>query len=154
MRYSIATVCLSGTLETKISAISKAAFGFIEIFENDLVTSKNSPEAIAAMIGDAGLETIVYQPFRDFEGLTGKLRAKAFDRAERKFDLMTRLGTDLLMVCSSVHPAATPGIPQVADDLHELGERAARRNMRVAYEALGWSHVVSDYRDSTAGRPR
>ncbi|NDG45271.1 MAG: sugar phosphate isomerase/epimerase [Gammaproteobacteria bacterium] len=148
MRYSIATVCLSGTLETKIAAISKAGFGFIEIFENDLVTSKNSPEAIAAMICDAGLETIVYQPFRDFEGLTGKLRAKAFDRAERKFDLMTRLGTDLLMVCSSVHPAATPGISQVADDLHELGERAAQRNMRVAYEALGWSHVISDYRDS------
>ena len=148
MRYSIATVCLSGTLETKIAAISKAGFGFIEIFENDLVISKNSPETIAAMINDAGLEIIVYQPFRDFEGLTGKLRAKAFDRAERKFDLMTRLGTDLLMVCSSVHPAATPGISHVTDDLHELGERAAQRNMRVAYEALGWSHIVSDYRDS------
>jgi len=63
MRYSIATVCLSGTLETKITAISKAGFGFIEIFENDLVISKNSPETIAAMINDAGLETIVYQPF-------------------------------------------------------------------------------------------
>ena len=148
MQYSIATVCLSGTLETKIAAISKAEFGFIEIFENDLITSKNSPETIATMISDAGLETLVYQPFRDFEGLTGKLRAKAFDRAERKFDLMTRLDTDLLMVCSSVHPAASPGMSRIADDLHELGERAAQRNMRVAYEALGWSHVISDYRDS------
>ncbi len=148
MRYSIATVCLSGTLETKIKAISKAGFGFIEIFENDLVTSKNTPETIAAMISDVGLETAVYQPFRDFEGLTGKLRAKAFDRAEQKFDLMARLGTDLLMVCSSVHPAATPGISRIADDLNELGDRAAQRNMRVAYEALGWSPLVSDYRDS------
>ena len=68
MRYSIATVCLSGTLETKIGAISKAGFGCIEIFENDLVTSRNSPETIATMICHAGLETIVYQPFRDFEG--------------------------------------------------------------------------------------
>jgi 4-hydroxyphenylpyruvate dioxygenase len=148
MRYSIATVCLSGTLETKIGAISKAGFGCIEIFENDLVTSRNSPETIATMICDAGLETIVYQPFRDFEGLAGKLRAKAFDRAERKFDLMTRLDTDLLMVCSSVHTAARPGISRIADDLRELADRAAQRNMRVAYEALGWSHVISDYRDS------
>ena len=148
MHYSIATVCLSGTLETKIEAIASAGFSFIEIFENDLVTSKNNPETIAAMISDAGLETDVYQPFRDFEGLSGKHRTKAFDRAERKFDLMSRLNTDLLMVCSSVHPAATPGITRIADDLSELADRAAQRNMRIAYEALGWSHVVSDYRDS------
>ena len=148
MHYSIATVCLSGTLETKIEAIASAGFSFIEIFENDLVTSKNNPETIAAMISDAGLETVVYQPFRDFEGLSGKHRTKAFDRAERKFDLMSRLDTDLLMVCSSVHPAATTGVTRIADDLSELADRAAQRNMRIAYEALGWSHVVSDYRDS------
>ena len=148
MYFSIATVCLSGTLETKIDAISRAGFGFIEIFENDLVTSRNSPDTIASMISDAGLQTTVYQPFRDFEGLSGNLRIKAFDRAERKFDLMARLDTDLLMICSSVHPAASPGISQIAEDLHELAEIAALRNMRVAYEALGWSHVVSDYRDS------
>ena len=71
----------------------------IEIFENDLVTSRNSPDTIASMISDAGLRTTVYQPFRDFEGLN--LRVKAFDRAERKFDLMARLDTDLLMICSS-----------------------------------------------------
>ena len=83
MYFSIATVCLSGTLETKIDAISRAGFGFIEIFENDLVTSRNSPDTIASMISDAGLRTVVYQPFRDFEGLSGNLRVKAFDRAER-----------------------------------------------------------------------
>ena len=39
MQYSIATVCLSGTLRQKIEAIAKAGFQGIEIFENDLITS-------------------------------------------------------------------------------------------------------------------
>ena len=38
MQYSIATVCLSGTLRQKIEAIAKAGFQGIEIFENDLIT--------------------------------------------------------------------------------------------------------------------
>jgi len=146
--YSIATVSISGTLDTKIGAIAKAGFSFIEIFENDLITSKRSPKDIAQMIADSGLKISVYQPFRDFEGLTGKLRAQAFERAKRKFDLMEQLDTDLLMVCSSVHPEATKGISRVADDLADLAEIAKANSMRVAYEALGWSPVISDYRDS------
>lgn len=148
MKYSIATVCLSGTLQQKIEAISKAGFRSIEIFENDLITHNGSLADVRRMIEDNGLETVVYQPFRDFEGLPEPLRAKAFDRAERKFDVMEALGTDLLMVCSSVSPFATGGVQRAADDFHELGERAAQRNMRIAYEALAWGRFVNDYRDS------
>ncbi len=54
------------------------------------------------MIQDHGLEITLFQPFRDFEGLPGDLRRKAFDRAERKFDLMQELGTDLVLICSAV----------------------------------------------------
>ncbi|EOD77499.1 4-hydroxyphenylpyruvate dioxygenase [Grimontia indica] len=148
MIYSIATVCLSGTLRQKIEAIAKAGFRGIEIFENDLITHNGSVHEIRSMLDDHGLEVVTYQPFRDFEGLPSPYREKAFDRAERKFDLMEELGTDLLMVCSSVSPQALGGIQRAADDFHELGERAAKRNMRVAYEALGWGKYVHDYRDS------
>lgn len=148
MKYSIATVCLSGTLRQKIEAIAKAGFRSIEIFENDLITHDGSVADVRKMVEDNGLETVVYQPFRDFEGLPEPMRAKAFDRAERKFDLMEELGTDLLMVCSSVSPYAMGGIQRAADDFHELGERAAQRNMRIAYEALAWGRFVNDYRDS------
>lgn len=148
MRYSIATVCLSGTLRQKIEAIAKAGFQGIEIFENDLLTCDASVKDIRRMLEDQGLEVVTYQPFRDFEGLPKPYRAKAFDRAERKFDLMAELGTDLLMVCSSVHPLALGGIQRAADDFYELGERAKARNMRVAFEALAWGRFVYDYRDS------
>lgn len=109
MRYSIATVCLSGTLRQKIEAIAKAGFQGIEIFENDLITHDGSVAEIRRMIEDHGLEIVTYQPFRDFEGLPEPYRRKAFDRAERKFDLMEQLGTDLLMACSSVSPQALGG---------------------------------------------
>ncbi|WP_020560703.1 bifunctional sugar phosphate isomerase/epimerase/4-hydroxyphenylpyruvate dioxygenase family protein [Thiofilum flexile] len=148
MRYSIATVCLSGTLRQKIEAIAQAGFHGIEIFENDLITHQGSVAEIRRMIEDHGLEVVTYQPFRDFEGLPEPYRRKAFDRAERKFDLMEQLGTDLLMACSSVSPHALGGIQRAADDFHELGERAKQRNMRVAFEALAWGKHVYDYRDS------
>ncbi|WP_020396865.1 bifunctional sugar phosphate isomerase/epimerase/4-hydroxyphenylpyruvate dioxygenase family protein [Thiolinea disciformis] len=148
MRYSIATVCLSGTLRQKIEAIAKAGFQGIEIFENDLITCDASINDIRLMIQDHGLEIVTYQPFRDFEGLPEPHRSKAFERAERKFDLMEQLGTDLLMVCSSVHPHALGGIQRAADDFHALGERAKAHHMRVAFEALAWGRFVYDYRDS------
>ena len=61
---------------------------------------------------------------------------------------MGELGCDLLLVCSNVSPAALGGIDRAAADLHELGERAAKRGLRVGYEALAWGRHVNDYRDS------
>jgi 4-hydroxyphenylpyruvate dioxygenase len=61
---------------------------------------------------------------------------------------MGELGTDLMLVCSSVSPAALGGIDRAAADFRELGERAAKRNLRVGYEALAWGRHVSDHRDA------
>ncbi|MDQ4060400.1 MAG: sugar phosphate isomerase/epimerase and 4-hydroxyphenylpyruvate domain-containing protein, partial [Pseudomonadota bacterium] len=33
-------------------------------------------------------------------------------------------------------------------DLHELGERAAKRGLRIGFEALAWGRHVNDYRDA------
>src|SRR3546814_669125 len=57
--------------------------------------------------------------------------------------------SDLLMlVCSSVSPLSRGGIDRDAADFHELGERAARRGLRVGYEALAWGRHVNDHRDA------
>ena len=69
------------------------------------------------MVRDAGLSVTLFQPFRDFEGMPEPERAKAFDRAERKFDVMQALGADLMLVCSNVSPSALGGIDRAADDL-------------------------------------
>ncbi|WP_283646368.1 bifunctional sugar phosphate isomerase/epimerase/4-hydroxyphenylpyruvate dioxygenase family protein [Marinovum algicola] len=148
MKISIATVSISGNLPEKLEAIAEAGFDGIEIFEQDFIAHDGSPREVGDMIRSMGLEITLFQPFRDFEGLPEPLRAKAFDRAERKFDLMQELGTELVLVCSSCHPQALGGIDRAAADFHELGERAARRGLRVGYEALAWGRHVNDHRDA------
>ena len=148
MKTSIATVSVSGDLREKLDAIAAAGFDGIEIFEQDFIAFDGSPRDVGNMIRDHGLEISLFQPFRDFEGLPEPLRAKAFDRAERKFDLMQELGTDLVLVCSSCHPQALGGIDRAAADFHALGERAAKRGLRVGYEALCWGKHVNDHRDA------
>ncbi|HYG85581.1 MAG TPA: TIM barrel protein [Azospirillum sp.] len=148
MRTAIATVCLSGTLAEKIEAIAAARFKGVEIFENDLLSFNGTPAEARRMIEDLGLEVVTFQPFRDFEGMPEPQRAKVFARAERKFDVMQELGCDLLMVCSNVSPDSLGGIDRAAADFHELGERAARRGLRVAFEALSWGRHIHDYRDA------
>jgi 4-hydroxyphenylpyruvate dioxygenase len=145
---SIATVSISGTLDEKLRAIAAAGFAAVEIFENDLISSGARPREIAKLCADLGLTICAYQPFRDFEGMPEPQRSRNFARAERKFDLMLELGTDLLLVCSNVSPLALGGIDRAADDFRELGERAARRGLRVGYEALAWGRHINDHRDA------
>ncbi|UVF20380.1 sugar phosphate isomerase/epimerase and 4-hydroxyphenylpyruvate domain-containing protein [Microvirga terrae] len=148
MRTAIATVCLSGTLSEKIEAIAAARFKGVEIFENDLLSFNGTPADVRRMVEGHGLETITFQPFRDFEGMPEPQRSKVFARAERKFDVMQELGCDLLMVCSNVSPDSLGGIERAAADFRELGERAEKRGVRVAFEALSWGRHIHDYRDA------
>jgi len=148
MLTSIATVSIAGDLPQKLEAIAKAGFQGVEIFEQDFLAHDASPEAVGRMVRDHGLTITLFQPFRDFEGLPEPDRSRAFDRAERKFDLMGAMGADLLLVCSSVHPKAMGGVHRAAEDFRELGERAATRGLRVGYEALAWGKHVFDHRDA------
>ena len=146
MFRSIATVSLGGTLVDKLTAISAAGFDGVEIFENDLFYFDGTPADVKRIADDRGLRIMLFQPFRDFEaGPRDKLQ-RNLDRAERKFDLMGELETDLMLVCSSIAPDATDDDALAAADLRALGERAAQRGLRIGYEALGWGRHVSTYR--------
>jgi 4-hydroxyphenylpyruvate dioxygenase len=148
VQTAIATVSLPGTLDEKLAAIAGARFRGVEIFENDLLSFNGTPAEIRRMVEDLGLKTITFQPFRDFEGMPEPQRDRNFSRAQRKFDLMQELGCDLLLICSNVSPEGLGGIDRAAADFHELGELAAKRGLRVAFEALAWGRHVNDYRDS------
>jgi 4-hydroxyphenylpyruvate dioxygenase len=148
MKTSIATVSISGSFADKLTAIAGAGFDGIEIFEQDFIASDFVPADVGAMVRDQGLTITLFQPFRDFEGLPEPHRARAFARAARKFDLMNQLGTDLVLVCSSVHPAALGGIDRMAQDFHDLGDLAASHGVRVGFEALAWGRHVNDHRDA------
>src|SRR5689334_13645290 len=101
-RMSIATVCLSGSLEDRLDAAGAAGFDAVEIFENDLLASTSSPEQIRARVADLGLTIDLYQPFRDAEGAPPERFAAVRRRMRAKLDLMERLGADTVLVCSSV----------------------------------------------------
>ncbi|HEX6142185.1 MAG TPA: TIM barrel protein [Geminicoccaceae bacterium] len=148
MKRGIATVCMPGTLGDKLGAAADAGFQGVEIFENDLTYFDGRPEDVRALAASLGLEIIALQPFRDFEGLPEPLRARAFDRARRKFELMNRLGTPLLLVCSSTSPEAADDLDRVAADLHELGDLAQTFGVTVGFEALAWGRNVYDYRQA------
>jgi 4-hydroxyphenylpyruvate dioxygenase len=148
MKTSIATVSISGNLREKLVAIAEAGYDGLEIFEQDFIADEGSPRQIGEMIRDHGLDILLFQPFRDFEGLPEGMRERAFARAERKFDLMQELGTDLMLICSNVSPKSLGGIDRAADDFRELGERAAKRGLRVGFEALAWGRHINDHRDA------
>jgi 4-hydroxyphenylpyruvate dioxygenase len=148
VKTSIATVSISGDFQEKLASIAAAGFDGLEIFETDFLAYDGGPREVGRMIRDAGLDITLFQPFRDFEGLPEPYRGRAFERAERKFDVMQELGTDLMLICSNTSQAALGGIDRAADDLAELGERAARRGLRVGFEALAWGRHVSDHRDA------
>ena len=150
-------MALSGTLRDKLEACAAVGFDGVEIMEADLLTFEGSPADVRHICEDLGLQIEIYQPFRDFEAMPEPQRARNLDRAERKFDVMQALGTDLVLVCSNTLAAAIDDDARAAADLAEMAERAARRGLRVGYEALSWARHVNRWgaclADRAAGRP-
>ena len=145
MRHAIATVCLSGTLEQKLSTASRAGFDGVELFEPDFEESHQSPREVRELAARLHLAIDLYQPFRDFEAVPPAQLARNLDRAERTFDVMRQLGAELLLVCSNVTSDAIDDDALAAEQLQRLAQRAAAHDMRIAYEALSWGRHVSEY---------
>jgi 4-hydroxyphenylpyruvate dioxygenase len=148
MRRAIATVSLSGTLADKLKAAASAGFDAIELFEPDFVGYRGSAGDLRALANDLGLGIDLYQPLRDFEGMPEVAFRRNLDRAERKFDLMEALGAPMLLVCSNVSSDSVDDAGLAAAQLHALAELAARRGLRVGYEALAWGRWVQRYRQA------
>jgi 4-hydroxyphenylpyruvate dioxygenase len=148
LRTALATVCISGMLEDKVAAAAAAGFDGVEIFEPDLIASPWSPARVRERCADLGIAIDLYQPFRDFDAVPPEVLAANLRRAERKFAVMEQLGTDLILVCSSVSPDAVDDDDRIAEQLHTLASRAAERGLRVCYEALAWGRYVNTYERS------
>src|SRR4051794_21229039 len=148
LRTAVATVCLSGTLEDKLSAAASAGFDGVEIFEPDFIASPWSAAQVRDRCADLGLSIDLYQPFRDFDSSDPAVLAANLRPAQYKFDVMEDLGTDLVLVCSSVAPTALDDDDGIAEQLHQLAARAAERGLRLCYEALAWGRFVNTYERS------
>ncbi|WP_208971794.1 sugar phosphate isomerase/epimerase and 4-hydroxyphenylpyruvate domain-containing protein [Kineococcus rubinsiae] len=148
MRTSIATVCLSGPLPEKLAAAAAAGFDAVEVFEPDLLSCALTPAEVRRRAADLGLAVSLFQPFRDPDHVDPAEVARVHHRLHRKCEVARELGTDLLLVCSSVHPGAVRDDDRLAAQLHDLGAVAAEHGVRLAYEALAWGSHVDDYRHS------
>ena len=145
LRWSIATVCMGGSLEAKLAAAAKAGFRAVELFENDLTFFNGKPRDVRRMAADLGVEIVALQPFRDFEAMPEPMRRRNFERARRKLELADELGTRLLCLCSNVLPEAIDDPTRAANDLAELADIARQQGMRLGYEALAWGRHVKDW---------
>lgn len=145
MRRSIATVSLSGMLREKLQAAAAARFDGVEIFENDLLQFPGSPRDVRRIAEDLGLSIDMFQPFRDFDGVPPAQLLRNLDRAERKFDVMQELGAPLILVCTNAQSDASGDVEFLAEQMHQLAERAGRRGLRVGYEALAWAPQINRF---------
>src|SRR3990170_3115008 len=147
MRTSIATVCLSGTLAQKLDASARAGFDGVEIFEPDFMASSSGPERVRQIAEDLGLSLDLYQPFRDFEGVSQEKLRQNLRRARAKFDLMNRLGIDTILLCSNVGTAISGDDALAVEQLRQLGDLAAEKIFfvqmadapRLTMDVLSWS---------------
>jgi 4-hydroxyphenylpyruvate dioxygenase len=146
MLRSIATVSISGTLVEKLTAIAQAGFDGVEIFENDLLYYDGSPADVRKMCADLGLKIMLFQPFRDFEGVSAEQLARNLERARRKFELMHELGTDHVLVCSNVSAQSVGGDAVIVDQLGKLADLARSEGVMAGYEALAWGRHVNSYK--------
>ena len=137
MRRSIATVCLSGTLDEKLEAAAAAGFDGVEIFEPDLLSSPLRPSEVRDSAESLGLSIDLYQPFRDFEAVSPAQLKRNLRRAEAKFDLMEQLGVDTILVCSNVSADAIDDDALAAEQLRTLAERGRRARPRDRLRGAG-----------------
>ncbi|PPB80895.1 4-hydroxyphenylpyruvate dioxygenase [Albidovulum inexpectatum] len=147
MRLSISTLSAPDLLESKLAAFAAAGFEGVEISEEDMAVQGVTPAELGRMVRDRGLSVTLFHAAVDLEGLPEPARGRAFDRLERRMDVMQELGAELLLIGAAGASEAQGGIDRMAADLAALAERAASRGLRVGFEPRVQARHVADYRD-------
>jgi 4-hydroxyphenylpyruvate dioxygenase len=145
MKKTIATVSLSGKLTDKLEAIAAAHFDGVEVFEPNLRSFDGSPREIGRYARNLGLNVELFQPLRDFEGVSDEQLRRNLERAEAAFDTMGELGAPLMLVCSNTGADVCDDDERAAAQLYQLAEQAGRRGLKVGYEALAWGTRVATF---------
>lgn len=139
------TSTFGGPLATKLAAISRAGFAATEFWPRDLFESAEGPTVAVDLLRANGLAVSVYQALRDYEGAPEPERARRLDVAAQMMDQMALIGADLLALPSSSAPDASGDPGRIAADLHRIGELAASRGMRVAFEPIAWGRHIRTF---------
>ena len=139
----ISSNLLTGDLLSKLAAIKQAGFAYVDLTDSDIASFDGTTAALAQTLTDHGLSLVGMHGMHNLEGYSGEPRKQAFDRLQRKLDDLAKLGGDMLVVNASDDITSSTDEAQIVDDLHQMAEKAKQRDVKIAYRALPWAHVVS-----------
>lgn len=143
--FSMDTITLAGSLESKLDAAVSAGFTQITLWAKDLV---GHPDGYAAALNEvraSGLRVNAIQVMRDYEGLSGPLHRYKIETVKTMLKLCEAVGAERLLICSSTSAHASGDIEHIAADLRKVAMLATPLGLRVGFEALSWGRYVSDF---------
>lgn len=143
--FSLDTITLAGSLESKLDAAASAGFSQITLWAKDLVGHPDGYEAALNEVRVSGLRVNAIQVMRDYEGLSGPLHRYKIETVKTMLRLCESVGAERLLICSSTSAHASGDIDHIAADLRKVAMLATPLGIRVGYEALSWGRHVSDF---------
>jgi sugar phosphate isomerase/epimerase len=143
--FGMDTITLAGPVDQKLKAVAGAGLSKCMVWARELVADPGGIDGAVRKVRESGVRINGFQLLRDFEGLSGHLLDYKLEIAKIAMEMMQAVGTDLLLVCSSISPYATSDTRRIGHDLARLGALAATYKVRICYEALAWGHGVNEY---------
>ena len=137
----INTVLLGGTTEEKIRAAADAGFSQIEIWRQDIEAAGVNPAEIAVQLRHHHLGLTDYQVLLDFDGAPDGMQKEKREEALAMLDTAAALGATTLLAPASTHPDCMA--ERETNDLYWLSREAAKRDLKVAFEAMAWSTHIN-----------
>lgn len=120
-------------------------------FEDNLL---KSAQTFRDLCDKYDLEIIVFQPFKNYEGLLSEKRhAEKIEKLKNWFRIAKVLGTNTIQIPSMFHqdPTVTTGDHEkIVKDLTEAADLGAKENppIRFAYEMMAWGAHVDTWQDA------
>lgn len=104
---------------------------------------------VKTQLDDLGLKVLCLQPFSQFEGYKDQeKRENRFKKAKVWMDIIKVFGEDgMLQVGSTDDKSSTSDRSVIVDDLQELADMAAKRNIRIGYEMWCWAAYNDTWKD-------
>ncbi len=143
--FSLDTITLAGSLESKLAAASATGFEQITLWAKDLVGHPEGFEVAVQRARQSRLRVNAIQVMRDYEGLSGALHEYKIDTAKAMLKLCAAVHADRLLICSSTSQHASGDIDHIARDLRKVAMLATPLGISVCFEALSWGRYVSDF---------
>jgi sugar phosphate isomerase/epimerase len=143
--FGMDAASLAGALESRLGAIRQAGFSQVMISAADIVGHPGGAAGGARAVRDSGLRVTGLETLRDFEGLSGRLRAYKMDVAKSMLEVCGALGARLLLVEASTSTHADASADAIVRDLRTLAMLAIPMGIRIAFKGVSRSRTVPDF---------